>query len=122
MVGDPLDKVEDGINTIIKELKTNPYALETVWISIIAFAGLAKTLVPLQELATFYPPKFSIGGGTSLGNGLGQLMFELRKILLKLPRSKKETGNLLFFYLQMEHRPMIRPVLSLNGKKNGEVS
>ena len=59
MVGDPLDKVEDGINTIIKELKTNPYALENVWISIIAFAGLAKKLVPLQELATFYPPKFS---------------------------------------------------------------
>lgn len=89
MVGDPLDKVEDGINTIIKELKTNPYALETVWISIIAFAGLAKTLVPLQELATFYPPKFSIGGGTSLGNGLGQLMFELRKNFVKTTKEQK---------------------------------
>lgn len=89
MVGDPLDKVEEGISSIIKELKTNPYALETVWISIIAFAGLAKTLVPLQELVSFYPPKFSIGGGTSLSNGLGHLMYELRQNFIKTTREQK---------------------------------
>ena len=35
------------------------------------------------------PPKFSIGGGTSLGNGLGQLMFELRKNFVKTTKEQK---------------------------------
>jgi uncharacterized protein YegL len=43
------------------------------------FAGQAKTIVPLQELMNFYPPKFPIGSGTSLSSGLGHLMFELKK-------------------------------------------
>lgn len=79
MVGEQIQYVEEGLAHIIKELKSDPYALETVWISIIVFAGQAKTLVPLQEIISFYPPKFPIGGGTSLSNGLGHLMYELRK-------------------------------------------
>ena len=39
MIGDPIEQVQEGIATIIKELKTDPFALETVWVSIIGFAG-----------------------------------------------------------------------------------
>ena len=66
MVGEQIQHVEDGMATIIKAIKQDPHAIETVWISIIAFAGQAKTLVPLQEVVSFYPPKFPVGGGTSL--------------------------------------------------------
>jgi uncharacterized protein YegL len=79
MVGDQMSQVEDGISNVIQELKKDPYALETVHISIIVFAGKAKTIIPLNDIITFYPPKFSIGSGTNLGVGLGQLMFEMRK-------------------------------------------
>jgi uncharacterized protein YegL len=79
MVGDQIQMIEEGMATIIKAIKTDPHAIETVWVSIIVFAGQAKTLVPLQEIVSFYPPKFPIGGGTSLSKGLGQLMYELRK-------------------------------------------
>lgn len=79
MVGEPIQQVEEGLAMIIKSLKEDPYALETVHVSIIVFAGQAKTLVPLQEIINFYPPRFPIGGGTSLSNGLGHLMYELRK-------------------------------------------
>jgi uncharacterized protein YegL len=79
MVGDPIEQVQDGMATIIKELRTDPYALETVWVSVIAFAGQAKTIAPLQEVISFFPPKFPIGSGTSLCFGLGHLMFELSK-------------------------------------------
>ncbi|HEY8895013.1 MAG TPA: TerY-C metal binding domain-containing protein [Niastella sp.] len=89
MVGEQIQMVEEGFAAIIKELKTDPYALETVWISIIVFAGQAKTLVPLQELVTFYPPKFPIGSGTSLSRGLGHLMFELRKNIVKTTTEQK---------------------------------
>ncbi|PUZ26696.1 Uncharacterized conserved protein YegL, contains vWA domain of TerY type [Chitinophaga costaii] len=79
MVGEPVQQVEEGIAHIIKALKQDPYALETVYISVLVFAGQARTLVPLQELIQFYPPRLPIGGGTSLSKGLGHLMYELRK-------------------------------------------
>lgn len=83
MVGEPIQQVEEGLATIIQTLKTDPNELETVWVSIIVFAGQPKTIVPLQELINFYPPKFPIGSGTSLSKGIGHLMFELRKNIIK---------------------------------------
>ena len=83
MVGEPIQQVEEGLATIIQALKSDPHALETVFVSIIVFAGQAKTLVPLQEIVSFYPPKFPIGSGTSLGKGLGHLMHELRSNIIK---------------------------------------
>lgn len=77
MIGDPLRYVQSGIETIIQELRTDPYALETVYISIIAFAGKAKKLCSMQELANFYPPQLPIGGGTSLGNAISFLMNDI---------------------------------------------
>ncbi|MDR3339664.1 MAG: VWA domain-containing protein, partial [Candidatus Symbiothrix sp.] len=47
MVGDPIEQVQDGMATIVKELRTDPYALETVWVSVIVFAGQPKTIAPL---------------------------------------------------------------------------
>ncbi len=64
MVGQPIASVQEGMRTIIQELRTDPYALETVFVSIIAFAGKAATLSPLTELYMFYPPSFPGGGGT----------------------------------------------------------
>lgn len=89
MVGEPIQQVEEGLATIIQALKTDPAAIETVWVSIIVFAGQAKTLVPLQEIVSFYPPKFPIGGGTSLSKGLGHLMFEFRKNIVKTTFEQK---------------------------------
>jgi uncharacterized protein YegL len=89
MVGEQIQLVEEGLASIIKELKTDPYALETVWVSILVFAGQAKTIVPLQELVSFYPPKFPIGSGTSLSKGLGHLMYELRSNVVKTTTEQK---------------------------------
>jgi uncharacterized protein YegL len=108
MVGEPMLAVEEGMAAIIKELKADPYAIETAWISIIVFAGGAKTLVPLQEIIQFYPPRFPIGSGTSLSKGLGHLMFELRKNTIKTTYEQKVIGNQLCFFLQMAYPPMIQ--------------
>jgi uncharacterized protein YegL len=89
MVGEPIQQVEEGLATIIKELKTDPYSIETVWVSIIVFAGQPKTIVPLQEIINFYPPKFPIGSGTSLSKGLGHLMYELRRNIVTTTMEKK---------------------------------
>lgn len=89
MVGEPIQQVEEGLSTIIRTLKTDPNAIETVWISIIVFAGQPKTIVPLQEIVSFYPPKFPIGGGTSLSKGLGHLMGELKRNTIKTTAEQK---------------------------------
>jgi len=89
MVGTPIKKVEEGIGMIIRQLKTDAQAMETVWISIVIFAGQPKTLTSLQDLVSFYPPAFPIGGGTSLSKGLGHLMFELRANIKKTTTESK---------------------------------
>lgn len=89
MVGDPIKQVEDGMRTIISELRTDPYALETAYISIIVFAGRALELTPLEELYKFYPPKFPIGGGTSLSAAMETLMDHLDSDLVKTTEAEK---------------------------------
>ena len=54
MVGQPLRQMQEGISRLIETLRRDPYALETVYLSVIAFAGIAKTLAPLVELVAFY--------------------------------------------------------------------
>ncbi|MDE5842186.1 MAG: VWA domain-containing protein [Muribaculaceae bacterium] len=83
MVGEPIEQVQSGMRTIIQTLRVDPYALETVFVSIIAFAGKAKVLSPLTELYKFYPPIFPIGGGTSLGKGLEALMDDMDRNIQK---------------------------------------
>lgn len=89
MVGENLKKLEEGINSIIRTLRQDPHALETVYVGVIAFAGKARTIVPLIEVASFYPPKLPIGGGTSLGGALFHLMAELDKSVVKTTQERK---------------------------------
>ncbi len=89
MVGEPIEQVQEGIATIVKELKKDPYALETVWVSIIGFAGRSHVITPLQDVITFYPPKIPIGSGTSLSNGLNQLMQSIDKDVVKTTYEQK---------------------------------
>ena len=83
MVGEPIASVSAGIKTMIQSLRQDPYALETAYISIIVFAGKAKTIVPLTDIVSFYPPQMPIGGGTSLGAGLNHLISEMNSKLVK---------------------------------------
>lgn len=50
MIGTPIEEVQNGMRTIIQNLRVDPYALETVFVSILAFAGKATVLSPLTEL------------------------------------------------------------------------
>lgn len=89
MVGEPIDHVQEGIETIVKELRTDPYALETVYLSIIAFAGKAKKITNMVELFNFYPPKIPIGGGTSVGKALDFLMDDINQTVKKTTLEEK---------------------------------
>ena len=99
MVGMPIDQVQDGMCSIIQSLRVDPYALETVFVSIIVFAGKAKVLSPLTELYRFYPPVFPIGGGTSLGKGLECLMDDIdRNVRKNTTESKGDWKPIVFLF------------------------
>lgn len=83
MVGEPIADIGVGLRTMIQSLRQDPTALETAYISVIVFAGKAKTLVPLTDIASFYPPQMPIGGGTSLGAALNHLIAEMNSKLVK---------------------------------------
>lgn len=116
MVGDQINLVEEGISHVINELKKDPYALETVFVSIIAFAGKAKIIIPLTDIITFYPPKFSIGSGTNLGDGLVKLMFEMRKNYLPTtPDIKGDWRPIVFLFT--DGVPTDKPLNAINEWK-----
>jgi uncharacterized protein YegL len=97
MAGPAIEAVEAGVQTLISELRGNPLALETAYLSVITFAKQAKVVVPLTELIHFQPPKLSVRTGTSLGAALRLLLNQLNKEVVKTtPTTKGDYKPLVF--------------------------
>lgn len=77
MAGQPLYRLEELLVQVVKTLRTDPHALETAYLSVIAFAGQVRQLVALTEVSAFVAPSLPVGGGTSLGKALNFLMDEI---------------------------------------------
>ena len=103
MVGVNHYKLEEGLQTITTTLRQDPYALETAFLSVIVFAGRARTIVPLTDIATFYPPELPIGGGTSLGVALNHLMDEIDKSVKRSSDNQKGDWKPIIFLLTDGH-------------------
>lgn len=70
MYGEPIEAVKNGVQTLISTLRSDPYALETAFISIITFNSSAQQIAPLTELAAFQQPNIEASGCTALGAAL----------------------------------------------------
>jgi uncharacterized protein YegL len=99
MAGSELNSMKSALDTIILGLRRDPYALETAWISVVVFAGKAKTLTPLQEMISFISPDLPVGGGTALGKALEHLMSEIRMNVKKNTLESKGDWKPLVFLL-----------------------
>ncbi len=73
MFGEPIEAVKNGVQTLLNTLKSDPYALETAYLSIITFDSKAEQMVPLTELAAFQQPTIKASGCTALGGALSLL-------------------------------------------------
>ncbi|MBI1829818.1 MAG: VWA domain-containing protein [Planctomycetes bacterium] len=78
MVGDPLAAVNQGLQQLCYEVKSDPMAIETAWLSVITFGGKARVVCPLTEVLQFSPPPLYVGPGTNLGAGLDLLAQSIR--------------------------------------------
>lgn len=70
MYGEPIEAVKNGVQTLISTLRSDPYALETAYLSIITFNSTAQQITPLTELAAIQQPNIDAGGCTALGGAL----------------------------------------------------
>lgn len=75
MKGEPIESVKVGLQTMVSTLRQDPFALESVHLSIITFDREVTRLVPLTELETFQLPDINTpeSGPTHLGEALDVL-------------------------------------------------
>lgn len=70
MRGTPIASVNNGINMLVDTLRSDPYALETVFLSLIVFNNTVEQKMPLTEIYKFRPPTLEAQLGTYLGKAL----------------------------------------------------
>jgi uncharacterized protein YegL len=73
MYGEPIEAVKNGVQVLVSTLRSDPYALETAYLSIITFDSSAQQVSPLTELAAFQQPNIQASGCTALGEALSLL-------------------------------------------------
>ena len=99
MMGEPIEAVRQGVKALISELRGDPQALETAYLSVITFDSQARQVVPLTELMTFKEPEIRAGGATALGGALNVLMDCVNTEVRKSTETQKGDWRPLVFIL-----------------------
>ncbi|RYD88816.1 MAG: VWA domain-containing protein [Sphingobacteriales bacterium] len=123
MYGEPIEALNNALSGMINTLRTDPQALDSLWISIITFDREVNELVPLTELVHFQLPQISCpqSGPTHTGNALQVLEGKMRSEVRRgTAEQKGDWRPLLFLFtdgkpsdLQL-YREMIPKVKALN--------
>ena len=99
MYGEPIEAVKNGVQTLISTLRSDPYALETAYISIITFNSSAQQVTPLTELAAFQQPNIDASGCTALGGALELLSQKIDSEITKTTAEVKGDWRPLIFIM-----------------------
>ena len=99
MKGEPIESVKVGLADMIATLRQDPYALETVCISIITFDKDVNQVLPLTELENLQLPNIITpdAGPTHMGRALKMLCDKIDVEVIKgTPEQKGDWRPLLF--------------------------
>ncbi len=99
MMGEPIEAVRQGVKALLSELRGDPQALETAYLSVIAFDSKARQITPLTELMQFKEPELHAGGATALGEALNVLIDCIGSEVRKSTESQKGDWRPLVFIL-----------------------
>ena len=89
MAGEPIAAMEMGIRSLIGELIHDPQAMDTVWLSVIAFGSVPELLVPLTDIRDFQVPTLDAFGTTSLGEAVDLLAERIEEEVRKTTQDQK---------------------------------
>jgi uncharacterized protein YegL len=99
MRGEPIESVKVGLEAMVASLRQDPFALESVYISIITFDKDVKKILPLTELENMQLPNIETpeSGPTHLGAALEMLCRQIdSEVRLSTPEQKGDWMPLLF--------------------------
>lgn len=99
MKGEPIESVKVGIEAMLSTLRNDPYALETVNISIITYDRDVKQLIPLTPIDDLQMPEIVTpdSGPTHMGAALEMLLDKIEHEVNKgTPNQKGDWMPLLF--------------------------
>jgi uncharacterized protein YegL len=97
MTGEPIEACRQGIKALLSDLRGDPQALETAYLSVITFSNSAQQLSPLTELGLFSEPTLTASGATSLGEALKVLEQSIdREVRKATPTQKGDWKPLIF--------------------------
>ena len=99
MMGEPIEAVRQGVKALLSELKGDPQALETAYLSVITFDSSARQVMPLTELMQFQEPQVNAGGATALGGALNVLMECVEREVRQCTETQKGDWRPLVFLL-----------------------
>jgi uncharacterized protein YegL len=112
MHGEPINAVNVGISSMLSALRQDPYALESVHLSLVTFDVEIKELLPLTPLdqAQINEIELPRSGATHLGAGLDFIVSKVQQNVIK------SSGD-----IKGDFRPMLflsPPSLSLRLRQN----
>jgi uncharacterized protein YegL len=84
---------------MVSSLRSDPYALETAYLSVITFDSTAKQVVPLTELLSFQMPEIEASGRTALGEALSLLACRIDAEVTKTTAETKGDWKPLVFLM-----------------------
>lgn len=99
MKGEPIESVKVGLETMMSCLRSDPYALETVFISIITFDREVRQLLPLTAIDELQLPEITVpdSGPTNTGAALELLCESVdNEVSLSTPEKKGDWMPILF--------------------------
>ncbi len=99
MYGEPIEAVKNGVQVLVSTLRSDPYALETAYLSIITFNSSAQQVTPLTELSAFQQPSIDAGGCTALGEALALLANKVDTEVVKTTAEVKGDWKPLVFIM-----------------------
>jgi uncharacterized protein YegL len=99
MSGQPIEAVRQGLKALLSDLKSDPQALETAYLSVITFSSNAKLVCPLTELISFQEPNLEASGTTALGEALTLLADCIDKEVRKSTATQKGDWKPLVFLM-----------------------
>ena len=99
MMGEPIEAVRQGIKALLSELRGDPQALETAYLSVITFASQVRQTTKLTELMLFKEPHLEAEGCTLMGGALKLLAECVRTEVRKNTETQKGDWRPLVFLL-----------------------
>jgi len=99
MRGEPIEAIKVGLETMVATLRQDPFALESVHLSVVTFNRSPKQILPLTELENLQIPIIEQpeSGGTHLGEALDFICKKIdTEMVLSTPERKGDWMPLLF--------------------------